>query len=227
VEKNQYKICVAVLNQLAKKGVLSQLILIGSWCMYFYRDYFNSPDYLPSIRTRDIDFLVAKQFKLRHPVNVPALLGELGFTVDFSIGKGYIRLMHPDLLIDFLVPGKGRGTDKPYPLPQLGLNAQPLRFLDFLTHSLIHLKVEEIEIVLPHPANFALHKLIIFQLRTSPAKQIKDKDEAVKILKALVDKGETEIIKQVFGAVNKSWQQKILQGLSGTGEKELLEMLRG
>ncbi|MFH1232083.1 MAG: GSU2403 family nucleotidyltransferase fold protein [Planctomycetota bacterium] len=139
MEKNQYNLCLSVLKKLAEEKVLSHLIIVGSWCAHFYEQYFNSPDYTPSIRTRDIDFLVSPPLKLSAKVDIPSLLSGQGFTTDFMGSKGYIRLIHPDLFIEFLVPEQGKGLDKPYPLPQLGVNAQPLRFLNFLTDNLIHL----------------------------------------------------------------------------------------
>jgi len=53
-----YGLCLKVLKRLQKSGVLSQIIIIGSWCQYFYKDYFVNVEYTSSIRTRDIDFLV-------------------------------------------------------------------------------------------------------------------------------------------------------------------------
>jgi hypothetical protein len=177
------------------------------------------------IRTRDIDFLISPPLRLAARVDIPAILSEQGFTIDFMGRQGYIRLMHPDLFIDFLVPEKGRGSDKPYPLPQLGLNAQPLRFLSFLTNNLIHLKVSGIEIILPHPANFALHKLIISGRRANKDKAAKDDQTARLILQALLNKGEKDIIKKAFDSVPPKWQKKIAQGLKKTGQKEVLELV--
>jgi len=37
VEKNQYELCVEVLRRLDKAGVLKHIILVGSWCMLFYK----------------------------------------------------------------------------------------------------------------------------------------------------------------------------------------------
>jgi len=51
------------------------------------------------------------------------------------------------------------------PLSQLGLNAQPLRFLDFLAQNTITTKVGATTVTLPHPANFALHKLLVLTRR--------------------------------------------------------------
>ena len=53
-----YDLCLEVLERLQKSGILDGMIIIGSWCQYFYKTYFSKVDYSSSIRTRDIDFLV-------------------------------------------------------------------------------------------------------------------------------------------------------------------------
>lgn len=40
MEKNQYELCVKVLKRLERTGVLKDVILIGSWCIPFYKEYF-------------------------------------------------------------------------------------------------------------------------------------------------------------------------------------------
>jgi hypothetical protein len=158
-------------------------------------------------------------------VDIPALVQDLGFVSTFKGGKGYLKLDHPDLIIEFLVPEKGRGANKPYPLPQLGINATPLRFLNFLSSNTIKVKVEDFYLTLPHPANFSLHKLIIFQRRAGEEKAIKDKKTAVEILRALIDKGEAVVIKDIFDSTPQKWQKKIIKGLVETHEKEILDIL--
>jgi hypothetical protein len=58
VEKNQYELCVEVLRRLSSRNLLGGVILIGSWCMPFYKEYFAGVKYLSTIKTRDVDFLV-------------------------------------------------------------------------------------------------------------------------------------------------------------------------
>ena len=41
MEKNQYELCIDVLRRLNNKNGLKDIILIGSWCMPFYKEYFN------------------------------------------------------------------------------------------------------------------------------------------------------------------------------------------
>ena len=217
MEKNQYILCLEVLKRFNKAGILDGFILIGSWCLYFYKAYFKKTPYIDvsTLRTRDIDFLIPIPPKIRKSVDVPELLKDLGFVTDFKGSRGYIKLDHPDLILEFLVPEKGRGDDRPYRLPQLGMNATSLRFLSFLMDNVIRIKVEDFYINVPHPANFALHKLIIFQRRTKEYKVLKDKNTAIGVLRALLDKGEGHIIKKTLGSVPQKWKKKIIKGLEG------------
>ncbi|MGB2763951.1 MAG: GSU2403 family nucleotidyltransferase fold protein [Candidatus Aminicenantaceae bacterium] len=187
MEKN-YALCLEVLRRIQKAGILKEIMVIGSWCIYFYQDYFSDVDYSSSIRTRDIDFLIPIPYKSKRKVDVTELLKDLGFIVDFHI-KGYIRLNHPELIIEFLVPERGKGTDKPYPLPQLGVNAQSLRFLDFLVENSMEFKINNLMLNLPHPAAFALHKLIVSSRRYKEEKKLKEKEEAIRVLNCLIAKG--------------------------------------
>jgi hypothetical protein len=228
VEKKQSELCFEVLRRFHKVGILKDVILIGSWCAYFYNEYFSGTPYLDraALKTRDIDFLVDNPAKIRHEVNVPELLRDLGFVIVLKGNKGYVKLEHPDLLLEFLVPKKGKGTDKPVHLPKLGMNAVALRFLIFLSANTIKVKVEDFYVVMPHPANFALHKLVIFQRRIKEDKALKDRNTAVEILKALINKGDASVIRQVFHSVPKKWQNKIIKGLSETGDKDILYVLQ-
>lgn len=225
MEKKQYELCLEILRRFYKTGILDSLVLVGSWCALFYEDYFHSKKGFTTLRTRDIDFLVNAPNKIKEKVDIPLLLKDLGFVVSFQGDKGYIRLDHPDLIVEFLVPEKGRGSDKPHPLPMLGLNATPLRFLDFLAQHTIEVKIEDFSITLPHPIQFALHKLIIGQRRSKKDKSIKDRQSGIDILNALIQKGEANTVKKAFYSMPKKWQNKIKSSLEKTEEARILEFL--
>lgn len=209
-----------------KAGVLQNMILIGSWCMSFYKDYFSNVDYLPSLKTRDIDFLIPRPGAIQSSADLTEIMKDLGFIRGFRGREGYIVLEHPELAIEFLVPEKGKGTDKPVQLPRLGLNAQALRFLELLARNTIEVKVEDISLTLPHPANFALHKLIVSRRRRQKDKSEKDLEAGLKILKALTDQKEERLIKKVFDSVSSKWQRIILKELEGAEEGRLIEVLK-
>jgi hypothetical protein len=204
--------------------VLDEMILVGSWCLPFYRVYFSGTSYHPTIRTRDIDFLVPQPNRRAKRVDVAALLKEKGFVESFS-NSGFIQFMHPELIVEFLVPEKGRGSDKPVAVPRLGINAQPLRFLDFLASHAITLKAEGLAVRMPHPAAYGLHKLIVATRRTSREKSLKDLREAIDLLNALIRNGEGAFIKSLYKSMLAGWRSKSKKALKEAGETRLLEML--
>jgi len=148
----------------------------------------------------------------------------LGFIVGFTGTKGYIRLEHPQLIVEFLVPERGRGSNKPYPLPQLGLNAQALRFLDFLTQHTITVAVDSMNVTIPHPASFALHKLLILGRRNHPEKTAKDKQAALQVLEALAQKREQDFVRTVYNSMPRRWQTKVKKALSEFQESKMLSL---
>ena len=229
MEKKQSDLCFEIIRRFHKAGILNDFILIGSWCVHFYREYFSgvSSVALTTIRTRDIDFLIDKPARIKQEVDIQELLKDLGFVTIFRGREGYIKFDHPDLILEFLVPEKGRGTDKPHFLLKLGINAIPLRFVHFLSANTIKVKIEDFYLTLPHPINFALHKLIISQRRIKEEKAIKDRNAAIEILKALVDKGESSNIKIVFNSAPLTWQRKIIKGLGDViKEKNIAEIFK-
>jgi hypothetical protein len=201
------------------------MMLIGSWCMPFYKAYFSGIDYSPVIKTRDMDFLVPAPGNISGQADIPALLKDLGFIVSYVGEKGYIQLKHPDLLVEFLSPEKGRGTDEPVKIQRLGVNAVALRYLDLLIDGRMNISIKGFTVSMPHPVNFALHKLIIFQRRVKKFKADKDREAALMILRALVRKGDVSRIKSVFGALIPAWKKSILKGLQNPEDREILNLL--
>jgi len=80
-----YNLCLTVLRRLDKAGILPELLLVGSWCAYFYGDYFKDSKMLSTLRTRDIDFLIESPSKIRRPVDIPRLIADLGFIEDLGL----------------------------------------------------------------------------------------------------------------------------------------------
>ena len=215
MEKKQYDLFLEVLRRLHKAGLLGDVILIGSWTTVFYKAYFKGFERLKryALVTRDLDLLVDYPSRVKEKVDVPRLLEDLGFVISFIGSKGYIHLIHPDLIVEFLTPERGRGVDAPVPLKNWGMNATALRFLDFLVKDKITIRFEGIDVVLPHPARFAMHKLVVAQRRTNKDKAQKDNLVAVDILNDLVDAGERDLIRSVYKEFSLPWQKKIAAAL--------------
>jgi hypothetical protein len=164
---------------------------------------------------------------IKNRVDIETVLKGLGFVIGFRGPEGYISFNHPELILEFLVADRGAGSDKPYKLDQLGVNAQPLRFLNLLTRKLISVKVGDIRISLPHPALFALHKIIVSEKRSRKEKSFKDLDSAVRIMTALIDKGEANKLKFFFDGFTPKLRKTIVNTLKSNGQLDLAEVLYG
>lgn len=97
-----------------------------------------------------------------------------------------------------------------------------MRFLDLLTTGAIKVKVHGVEVTLPHPVNFALHKLIISLRRPNLDKAEKDRRAAVETLKCLIAKGQMDAILDVLDAMPAKWRKKVFEALNEGGEEGLL-----
>lgn len=178
-------------------GILDRVLLIGSWCAYFYKFYFTKTDYNPVIKTRDIDFLVSTRPKFPKKVDLEELLKPLGFEIEF-FGKGYMKLESDELAIEFLVPEVGRPAEKPLPLPDLKINAQPIRHLSILWCNPIKVKISGFNVMLPHPADYCVQKLVIASRRKKSEKAEKDRQSSLGVIDALIESGEkAEIAKAI------------------------------
>ena len=60
------------------------------------------------------------------------LLKDLDFVTSFKGSDGYMQFVHKDLMLEFIVPQRGRGSDKPFARPDLCVNAQPLRVMGYI-----------------------------------------------------------------------------------------------
>lgn len=222
----RYELAEQILSRLHKAGIMPHLVLIGSWAIYYYRYYFKDSNYLPSIRTRDMDFLLSvPPPHLPAPVNLPGLLEDLGFVIGYRGEKGYIVLQHSELMVEFLVPERGRGLDKPFEIPDLGVNAQPLRYLDMLLEGPVTVRVRGMNLRLPHPARFALHKLIVAGRRQSAGKAEKDRSEAGKVLKALKTSGEWRKVSAYLRRLPSKWRRAIAKQAGLAGLRDIVELL--
>ncbi len=47
-EEKQFKILPAILKEFHSAGILQEMMLIGSWCLHFYRFEFENHDDMPA-----------------------------------------------------------------------------------------------------------------------------------------------------------------------------------
>ena len=226
MDRSQYDICLEVLRRLDNSDILSKIILIGSWCLPLYRDFYFCDSDISALRTRDMDFLVSRNTEFNKKADLPVLLEDLGFILDHRFPEGHVRLIHPELIIEFLVPEKGRGTSKPYPLPALGMNAQRLRLLDLLERDAIIVEFSGMTVNLPHPVNFGLHKIMVSTRRTNVDKKVKDIQAGLEVLRLCVDNMDGKKITELFRNIPRKQRKRIIQSFEDNEAKDLLSVVK-
>ncbi len=210
-EAKQFKVLLAILEKFDAAGILGDMMLIGSWCLYFYRLEFEKPHAFPAIRTLDVDFLIPDRQRLKREADVPALLKGMGFVSTFSRSSGIVVYDHEELRVEFLTPELGRGDHKAQEVKKLHVNAIALRYLNLLTEYPKIIRYHNFDIKVPEPAVFALHKLIVSARRLNKEKTAKDLEAAISLLDFLYTKPvEVERIKAILEAVPKKWLQTML-----------------
>jgi hypothetical protein len=220
-----YELGIKVLDRLKRSGILGRVLVIGSWCMPMYEEYFKGKGILPLIRTRDMEFLIPLPFRMDQRTDVVELLSNLGFVTDYKGDEGYTVLQHPDLILEFIVPARGDDSHVPRSIKQLGIKAQALRFMDFLMEQPIRVAFAGIPVTIPHPAKFALQKLLIAGRRKEKDKAAKDRDQAVALLRALKEAGEWGAARRSYHGMLKTWQRIVGRELAALGEQALLDLL--
>lgn len=219
---SQYELCQEVLRRLRDEGALERLVLVGSWCLLLYRDYFKGVGPVHAVKTRDMDFLILPPASKRPSINIPLVLDDLGFISSFRGSEGYLMLQHPELMIEFLVPERGRGERGARDIPELGVNAQPLRFMDIPLMMLAEFMFGDIRIKAPHPVAFCLHKLLICGRRSNEEKRLKDLRDSLNVLDLIAKKGDSDLVYDLFKKFPLPWQKTIAALLRNHGRAEVL-----
>jgi hypothetical protein len=122
--------------------------------------------------------------------------GDKGKVVAFQNARGY--------RVEFLTGNRGSAehTGKPSPMPALsGAYAENLRFLDYLIYQPVRtvlLHREGVNVLVPAPERFAVHKLIVASRRLGDAlgraKADKDLPQAALLFEALVETRQGDVV---------------------------------
>ena len=183
------EIFVKLLRALDTAGLLPGLIVVGGWSQIVYRKYFQNPPELSPLRTADLDILIPRPPRFSRPQQVGKVLMELGYEEELA-GDGSTHYVSKDLNVEFLIPEIGRGSDKPFRVEALGINAQQLRLLDMLQAHTIIVPFEGLAIRVPDPVVFAFHKLLVSRRRIIKEKAEKDLLTGRELLSFLIDRPE-------------------------------------
>ena len=97
--------------------------------------------------------------------------------------------------------------------------------MDILLKNPVQILFGDVIVTLPHPADFALHKLLISGRRKNKDKAEKDRTQAISLLNALNTVGDIEAVHSEYSAMPKSWKKTIIKELSVLKENKLVSLL--
>ncbi len=210
--EKRFELFDRIISKLGETGVLTDIILIGSWCLYIYRDLFKDADTMPAVRTVDLDFLVPNPPKIKHKVDISKILEELDFLEEFSHLSGNSKFVHPDLEVEFIIPEKGRGKDGPHIIKEINVRAQGLRYVDLLQDHTMVVPYENYPVKVPEPSAFVLHKLQLSGRRGKKEKKIKDLETAIGLGEYLVTRKDQVVkMKEIYGKLPGKWKKEVLE----------------
>jgi hypothetical protein len=215
VEK--FELLYSVLSSLHKAGVLSDCVLIGSWCQDFYRHLWGNPFQIPAATTTDADLLIPKKMKFKLTADVAGIMQENGFKLDF-FHNGLMKFIHEDFKFEFLTEAGAKADETVFTFKNLNLTAQELHFMNIpLSYNFI-IPFRDISIRLPEPEAFALHKLIISQRRRNVEKREKDLSAAEGLFAYFATKESHRArLKHILEEFPKGWRKKVDEALKKSG----------
>lgn len=210
-----------LLGLMRDAGALPHVLIIGSWAEYLYAQSGLLPGYVANLRTLDIDFLIRNQRKPRTMVSLPAAMRGAGYVIQEDILTGTTKTFSPDgLEVEFLIAQRGSGEQAVLPT-HLGVNAQALTHLDMLRDHAQTLNILGLEVHVPSPEAYVLHKCVINAQRTRKGE--KDRQSILALLPHL----EASSLQEVWRSLTRKQQRAATEVLLQLGEaaKPLTEQL--
>lgn len=183
-----------------------------------------------SSRTQDIDFAHAgKNIALALPSNLEVnthsaieslQMGLLPISgLKGKAGATYLAPRDPSFRLDFLTT-LHRGGESKYEHPQLHVTLQPLKFMEYslvqIQQAVLFNMEGAVVVNVPHPARYALHKLIVYGERegTFASKTSKDLVQAASLLRYFKENRTWEIKAAYEDLINrgKCWVSRFERG---------------
>lgn len=185
-----------------------------------------------SSRTQDIDFAHSgKSVSLALPATVKVETHsaieslEMGFlpvsALSGKSGATYLNPKEPEFRLDFLTVPHRRGEEV-YLHPQLNVPLQPFKFMEFSLENIQQTVMFDpgnaVLVSVPHPARYALHKLIVYGERegTFAAKSAKDLQQAASLLAYYREHRPWEVDEAWADLLSrgKGWQRRAERGVA-------------
>lgn len=158
-------------------GLLQHVMIIGSWAEYLFPPLFET-DFMPNLKTRDVDFFYKNINIPKEKINVVQKLKDIGYVYDEV--DGVSRFYKEDLLeLEFLTRVLGAGTEGKMDIKPLGITSEGLRVINILSNFTREIEVtgsdgEAYTITIPEPAVYVIQKILTNPIREPQEKKAKD-----------------------------------------------------
>lgn len=214
----KFDLLLTVLRDLQRADILRHFVLVGSWCLNFYRYLYNNPVEIPATRTLDADILIPKRLPPNAQGNIITVMENNDFAVEIDYSSGLHRFTHPELKIEFLTDPGAKPEEGIYKFKQFGITAQELRYMSIPLSYRLPITYEDLCFSIPEPEAFTLHKLIVCCLRKNPEKAVKDSETARGMLMFFQNKPvHVKRINEVYNSFPKGWKARVDDGLQKIG----------
>ena len=197
-------------------------VLVGTAAYLLYPCIVGSYLSMAAGRTEDADLAAARLSLKRDTVTEPLLTilrrADASYEPSFSrISKLPIRFVSQQGFIVELLTTKGR-SDAPLEIPKLGCAAHALPYLEYLIENpipAVALYGPGIPVMIPEPARYAVHKLILHQIRQDHVKRVKDLMQAKELIAILRQQNPDALQDAIDNAEirGRNWKSLIRNGL--------------
>jgi hypothetical protein len=169
----------SLMNVLSSTAFFEDSVLIGSWVMPLYREFF---DISYVLHTMDVDFAVQLlRGKKSSKTDLHELIISQGFT-PFVTQTGVEKFSKEGFAIEFITHRKGSRDEESVFIKDWNISAVSLPFVDILINFSFIAECPEYKVRAPVPEAFFFHKLITAKRRREEAKRIKDLDQCAAIV---------------------------------------------
>lgn len=215
-----------ILQDFHSQGILQSFILIGSWVLRVYSEYYDNNPQIPIVSTQDLDLLVENPPKIEKKVNVAKILEKYELEASFSPIGEQMKFVGPDFEVEFLYSEKGRGEGHGKIIKELGITATPLRYMSFLQNNARIMEYKGIPVRVPEPPVFVLMKYLLVKKRKADQrlKIQKDISTAKDLEIFLLEQGYEDEIKRYYQQMPKKWRKSLL-GIFRENNSELYSLL--
>ncbi|MBR0439582.1 MAG: hypothetical protein IJK27_02320 [Bacilli bacterium] len=195
-----------ILQVLNDEGILSNVIIIGSWSLFFYKEIFEN--FSPMVRTRDIDFYVPSPKQIKERDNVIASLKSLNY--DFirdTLTHKSTFISPDDFELEFLTK-LNKDNLACVKLGNTNIYAESISYVEIFSNNYVEILYQGIKVKVASPASYVLQKLLINNKR----KDKKEKDiESVRHVLNYINGSRkySEELKTLFESLPKTWKKKI------------------